>query len=185
MGFRLRIRTSNNCLVLKTLIDKQFKENERLYFYFIDFSKAFDTVWRKGLLARIGSYRINGKILNVLRSLYLNTTTAHVKLGDAISDAIEIMLGVKQRDLPSPLFFNIYMNDLCTELLKSSDNSNMIELRDCTVPCLFWADDLVLISKTKEGPQELPNIFDKYSSDWKMKVNIEKPRLSFSINKDG
>ena len=61
MGFRPRMRTSNNCLVLKTLIDKQFKENERLYSCFIDFTKAFDTVWRKGLLAKIESYSINGK----------------------------------------------------------------------------------------------------------------------------
>ena len=76
------------------MIDKQFKENERLYSCFIDFSKAFDTVWRKELLAKIESYGINGKILNLLRSLYSNTT-AHVKLGDAISDAFEIMLGVK------------------------------------------------------------------------------------------
>ena len=118
-----------------------------------------------------------------MRSLYSNTT-AHVKLGDAIPDAFEIMLGVKQGDPPSPLFFNIYMNDLCTELMKSSDNSNLIQLGDCIVPCLFWADDLVLISKTKEGLQELLNILDKYSADWKMKMNIEKTKLSFSINKD-
>ena len=119
-----------------------------------------------------------------MRSLYSNTT-AHVKLGDAISDAFEIMLEVKQGDPPSPLFFNIYMNDLCTEPLKSSDNSNLIDLGDCTVPCLFWADDLVLVSKTKEGLQELLNILDKYSTDWKMKVNIEKTKAVISINKDG
>ena len=53
------------------------------------------------------------------------------------------------------------------------------------MPCLFWADDLVPISKTKERLQELLNILDKYSADWKVKVNIEKPRLPFSINKDG
>ena len=40
---------------------------------------------------------MNGKILNLLRSLYSNTT-AHVKLGDAISDAFETMLVVKQED---------------------------------------------------------------------------------------
>ena len=76
MGFRPRMRASDNCLVLKTLIDKQFKENERLYSCFVDFSEAFDTVWRrKGLLAKIESYGINGNIFNVLRSLYSNTTT--------------------------------------------------------------------------------------------------------------
>ena len=40
MGFSPRMRTSNNCLALKTLVDKQFKENERLCSCFIDFSKA-------------------------------------------------------------------------------------------------------------------------------------------------
>ena len=73
------------------------------------------------------------------------------------------------------------MDDLCTDLLKSSDNSNLIELGDCTVPCLFWEDDLVLISKTKEG---LLNILDKYSADWKMKVNIEKTKVVI-FNKQG
>ena len=96
-----------------------------------------------------------------MRNLY-SDTTAHVKL-DSISDAFEIMLGVKQGDPPSPLFSKVnYRNDLCTELLKSSDYSNLIELGDCTMPCLFWADDSVLISKTKEGLQELLNILDKY-----------------------
>ena len=53
MRFRPRVRTSNNCLILKTLTGKQFKENERLYSCFIDFFKAFDTVWRKRLLAKM------------------------------------------------------------------------------------------------------------------------------------
>ena len=104
MGFRPRIRTSNNCSVLKTLIDKQFKENERLYSCFIDFSKAFDTVWRKGFLVKVESYGMNGKILNVLRSLYSNTA-AHVKLGDAISDTFKIMLVVSKTErFPKPTF---------------------------------------------------------------------------------
>ena len=94
---------------------------------------------------------------------------------------LKIILGVKQGDPPSPLFFNICMNGLCTELLKSSDNSNLIELGDCTFPCLFLVDNLVLTSETKEGLQELLNILDKYSADWKMKVNIEKTKVVIFI----
>ena len=55
MGFRPGMRTSNNIFVLKTLIDKQFKKGEKLYCCFVDFSKAFDTIWRKGLLTKIKS----------------------------------------------------------------------------------------------------------------------------------
>ena len=60
MGFRPGMRTSNNIFVL----DKQFKKGKNLYCCFVDFSKAFDTIWRKGLLAKIKSYGIVGKILN-------------------------------------------------------------------------------------------------------------------------
>ena len=53
MGFRPNMRTSNNLFVLKTLIDKQLHKNEKLYCCFVDFSKAFDTVWRKGLVTKL------------------------------------------------------------------------------------------------------------------------------------
>ena len=89
------------------------------------------------------------------------------------------MLGVKQGDPPSPLFFKIYM-----KLLKSSDISNFIELGHCAVPCIFCADDLLLISKTKEGLQELLNILDKYSADWKMKGILKKTKVVI-FNKQG
>ena len=43
MGFRRNMRTSNDILILKTLMDKQFNNNQKLYCCFVDFSKAFDT----------------------------------------------------------------------------------------------------------------------------------------------
>ena len=71
-----------NILVLKTLIDKQFKKGRKLYCCFVDFSKAFDTIWRKGLLAKIKSYGIDGKILNVIGSQYFSGNVACVKVED-------------------------------------------------------------------------------------------------------
>ena len=52
------------------------------------------------------------------------------------------------------------------------------------MPCLFWADDLVLLSKTKDGLQKQLDILAKYSSDWKFKVNIDKTK-SLIFNKSG
>ena len=73
MGFRLSMRTSNNIFVLKTLIDKQFLKNKKLYTCFINFSKAFDTIWRKGLIAKLNSFGIEGKMLNIIKDLYSGT----------------------------------------------------------------------------------------------------------------
>ena len=50
IGFKKNHRTSDHIFVLKTLIDKYFKQNGKIYVCFVDFQKAFDKVWRLSLL---------------------------------------------------------------------------------------------------------------------------------------
>ena len=38
--------------------------NKKLYTRIIDFSKAFDTIWRKGLIAELNCFGIERKMLN-------------------------------------------------------------------------------------------------------------------------
>ena len=59
-------------------------------------------------------------------------------------------------------------------------NSNNIytpKISDLAVPCLFTADDLVLISESKEGLQQHLNVSEKYCRDWKLSVNIDKTQV--------
>ena len=119
MGFRPGMRTVNNVMVLKTLIEKQSGKHAKLYCCFADFSKAFDSVWRNGLLAKMKFYGISGKILSLLSDLYKGTV-GHVKINNLLSDPFIVSLGLKQGDPPSPFFFNLYMNDFCSELLQKS-----------------------------------------------------------------
>ena len=44
-GFRKHFGTRDNLFVMDTLISKYTSENKRLYSCFIDFKKAFDSVW--------------------------------------------------------------------------------------------------------------------------------------------
>ena len=171
--FRPNMRISNNVFVLKTLIDKQFDKNEKLYCCFVDFSKAFDTVWRKGLLATLKTFGIHGKMLSVIKDLYSNTNF-HVTVGDCISDKFEINLGVKQGDPLSPFFFNVDMDELCLNLIQMGKDSPTIN--SIKIPSLFWADDFVLISTTKEGLQNQLNVVNDYCSDWKLTLNAEKTK---------
>ena len=53
IGFRKGFRTSDHVFTLKTLIDKTFDENQKLYACFVDFKKAYDKVWRKGIFLQI------------------------------------------------------------------------------------------------------------------------------------
>ena len=51
-------------------------------------------------------------------------------------DNFNILLGVKQGDPASPFFFNIYMDELCANLLKIETEAPIIN--DNKVLCLFY-----------------------------------------------
>ena len=60
IGFCKDKRTSDHMFVLKTLIDKYTQKGPKLLFTcFIDFRKAFDTVWHDGLLYKLRKYGIS------------------------------------------------------------------------------------------------------------------------------
>ena len=73
-------------------------------------------------------------MLNIIKDLY-SGTNGHATVGEVMSDNFKISLGVKQGDLLSPFFFNIYMDEPCTNLLKTETEAPIIN--DNKVPCLF------------------------------------------------
>ena len=69
-GFRKQYRTSDHILTLKSIIEKMFKKSSYLYTCFVDFEKAFDTVWRDALFKKLEYMGIRGKILRILENMY-------------------------------------------------------------------------------------------------------------------
>ena len=54
------------------MIDIVKSRKKKRYCAFIDFKQAFDMVWRQGLWNKMIKNDINGKFLNVLKSMYQN-----------------------------------------------------------------------------------------------------------------
>ena len=69
------------------------------------------------------------------------------------------------------------MNDLCTNIMENEKDTDSPNIKDIKVLCLFWADDLILISESKEGLQEHLNILADYCEEWKLRVNIDQTKI--------
>ena len=63
IGFRKHFRTSDHVFTLKTLIDQSFSKKEKLYTCFVDFKKAYDTVWRNALFYKMYQNGVSNKYL--------------------------------------------------------------------------------------------------------------------------
>ncbi len=62
IGFQPKYRTSDHIYTLHTLIDKQINQKKsKIFSCFIDFKKAFDSIWHEGLFLQLIQCGIGGK----------------------------------------------------------------------------------------------------------------------------
>ena len=60
-GFRSGYSTTDHIFTLHALTEILKSRNKKLFCAYIDFQKAFDSVWRIGLWMKLLGYSINGK----------------------------------------------------------------------------------------------------------------------------
>ena len=77
IGFRKGYRTSDHVFVLKSLIDLYTKNDKKVYACFVDFQKAYDTIWRNGLFYKLMKYGFSQKInIFLMNSMYDRVVSA-------------------------------------------------------------------------------------------------------------
>ena len=135
--------------------------------------KAFDSVWRDGLFYKLLNLGVGGKFFNVLQSMYLHVNYT-VRLQNGLSSPFVSTCGVRQGCNLSPLLFNIFINDLPQCF---ADKCDAAILNSKSLNCLSWADDLALISLSKEGLQNCINNLESYCNKWKLRVNVSKTKV--------
>ena len=72
-----------------------FKEKKQLFLCFVDFSKAFDAVWRPALLYKILRKEIGGNLFNINKHMYPTTKRAF-RLRNLCSDFFYNTVGVNR-----------------------------------------------------------------------------------------
>ena len=112
-GFRKSYATLDYIFNLHTIIQLCFAKGKKLYCAFVDYAKAFDTVWRKALWFKLINSGITGKCLNIIVDMY-NGIKSIIELNDNIPDTFLCNVGVRQGEHLFPLLFAIFLNDIET-----------------------------------------------------------------------
>ena len=180
-GFRKNHRTTDHIFLLRKIVRTYTSQNSYLYTCFVDFSKAFDSIWRQALFQKISNLGIHGKFLHIIRSIY-TTTTNSIIYKDKLSETFISNKGVKQGDTLSSTLFNLFINDL-PDIFKFAGN-NAIPIGNTEISCLKYADDLVIMSTCPISLQKCITKLEKYCKDWKLEVNLKKTKIMI-FNKQG
>ena len=91
-------------------------------------------------------------------------------------------LGLKQGCPLSPLLFNLYVNDIVQHLGPTPSDS--IELQNEKITHFMYADDLVIVSATKEGLQEKLDELSQFAEVKELTINTKKSQVMI-FNKSG
>ena len=135
----------------------------------LDFSKAYDTVWREKLLLHMLNTGIPPTFIHWIRS-FLIDRRGRVQLFNVFSSSRRFTQGLPQGSVLAPLLFLFYINDLATTL----NNDAVIAL---------FADDVSILTTARKREdaeataQSVVSSVATWSQEWKLNLNAEKSEV--------
>ena len=172
-GFKPGVSASHAIFTLKKTTDYFTNNGSRAYLAFLDCSKAFDRISHWGLFIKLMKRNVPLCFLLSVIFLYLNMSCT-VKWGTKHSRSFDIPSGTKQGGILSPDFFSLYVNDLIDLLVDSGFGCHIINM---VITCLFFADDIVLLSPSRHGLQKLLDIASAYCKQFCLDFNVSKSKV--------
>ena len=197
-GFVQGKSTADSSFALQQLQEKCRLLNQDLYLLFIDLTKAFDTVCRRGLWRILEKAGCPERFVGIIRSFHDNMK-ATVREGSDKSAPFDVTNGTKQGCILAPALFSIFFSMMLHVAFKDAVDGVSIKSRSdirlanisakhfdaesrVTVSIireLLFADDCALAADSEEGLQRLCDCFAAASRRFGLTISIKKTEVLY------
>ena len=172
-GFRKFRGTQDALLRLTQDIFNGFNSNEHTAALFIDIEKAYDSVWRDGLMVKLKEKGITGRIWYWIRD-FLTDRSAAITMSGVKGQSFDTAIGLPQGSVISPLLFSLFIADwyenVKSEKVKFADDGTI------WISGKNWKE---LIKSLREDFIEVM----KWARKWRLKLSITKTEFCiFSLD---
>ena len=165
-AYRKNRSTEDQLVYLAQQIENAYQEKKKVLGIFVDLTKAFDKVWKEGLLLKLLKKRVEGNMYRWIRN-FLHYRTARVQLDGKISHRIALQQGVPQGGVISPTLFLIFIDDIAEKL--TSHISRALHADDFA----SWTAAEHLTTASYRMQEALEHI-GRWASDWGVEINATK-----------
>lgn len=153
--------------LLQETVSHYTEKGETVYVVLMDVAKAFDSVWSEGLWYKLYNLGIKGRFWRLMRACY-DGFKCNVLVNDTMSEELKVERGVHQGAPLSMRFYQLYNNDLLTDLSQSPFCVCIAELR---TGALGFADDVAVIALYKYFINIVLEKARMHSIKWRYRYN--------------
>ena len=172
------IRTCQESVSICWIIEKTREFQKNIYFCFIDYVKAFDSVDHNQLWKILKEMGIPDHLTCLLRNLYAGQE-ASVRTGHGTTDWFQIGKGVHQGCKLSPCLFNFYAEYIMRNA-GLEDTQAGIKIAGRNINSLRYADDTTLMAESEEELKSLMMKVKEESEKVGLKLNVQKTKIMAS-----
>ena len=193
-GFRAQRSTMDMIFTVRQLQEKCREQKQPLFIVFVDLTKAFDLVSRKGLFQLLEKIGCPQKLLKVIMSFH-EDMKGTVLFDGSSSATFPISSGVKQGCVLAPTLFGTFFSMLLSYAFTGSEDGvflhtrsdgkllNLSRLRAKTkvrrllLREMLFADDAAIASHTQEGLQRLVNRLSHACKEFGLTISLKKTNV--------
>ncbi|KAH7707861.1 reverse transcriptase [Aphelenchoides avenae] len=153
-GFRPGSSTTDQIFVLRRALETRNRYKQPLTVAFLDYACAFDSPDRERVYELLRSDGVQAKIVELIRDMNSNSA-AVARTCPGHTRPISVATGVMHRSVLAPMLFNFVIDTIMNEAVKEYGGGFTLLPSAKRLTDLDYADDLVLLSDSREVLQRL------------------------------